>query len=61
MVDRVPTYSAEQSRAIDAQCLSDLGLSGTELMARAAAAALDELLDSWPDAVRLAVVCGKGN
>ncbi|HET7267637.1 MAG TPA: NAD(P)H-hydrate dehydratase [Oleiagrimonas sp.] len=46
---------------MDAHAIGVLGISGDELMRRAARAALDELRHRWPEARRIAVVCGPGN
>lgn len=53
-------YSAAQTRAIDASIIAG-GLSGLELMQRAADALWLELLKHWPQASQLTVLCGKGN
>ena len=53
-------YSAAKTRAIDASIIA-AGLSGLELMQRAAEALWLELLQQWPHANQLTVLCGKGN
>jgi len=62
----VPLYTAEACRAIDAmamQPLTDggLGVSGQELMQRAAQFALDTLLSRCPNTAVISILCGKGN
>ena len=54
-------FRAEQVRELDRRAIQDYGIPGYELMQRAAAAALDLLGRSWPQARRIAVVCGGGN
>jgi NAD(P)H-hydrate epimerase len=54
-------YTVEQVRAIDRRAIDDLGISGFELMNRAAAAAFAGLRRRWPQARRIAVFCGPGN
>lgn len=56
-----PLYDSHAARAIDRAAGERAGLSGHELMARAARAALDALRTHWPAARRLLVVCGGGN
>ncbi|MBQ0742421.1 MAG: NAD(P)H-hydrate dehydratase [Pseudomonas sp.] len=53
-------YSAAKTRAIDASIIA-AGLSGLELMQRAAEALWLELLQQWPHTNQLTVLCGKGN
>lgn len=54
-------YTAEQSRAVDGCAIEKHGLSGPTLMARAARAAFDHLLASYPNVSRIQVLCGPGN
>ena len=54
-------YSAAQVRALDAYEIEKRRVPGFTLMTRAAEAALKTLLGRWPQAKRLAVVCGPGN
>src|SRR5580698_6133028 len=54
-------YTVEQVRALDRRAIDDLGISGFELMSRAAAAAFAALCRHWPQARRVAVFCGPGN
>lgn len=54
-------YTVEQVRALDRRAIDDLGISGFELMSRAAAAAFAWLRKQWPDARHIVVFCGPGN
>jgi NAD(P)H-hydrate epimerase len=54
-------YSAAQVRALDAFEIEKRRVPGFTLMTRAAEGALETLLARWPEARRLAVVCGSGN
>ncbi len=56
-----PLYTAEQTRALDRRAIDGHGIPGITLMARAARAAFDSLLASWPEPERLQVLCGTGN
>ena len=57
----LPLYSASQIRAIDGHAIETLGLTAYELIGRAGAAAWAVLHKQWPQARRIAVVCGPGN
>lgn len=48
-------------RELDRRAIQELGIPGYTLMQRAAAAAFAELRRRWPQARRLAVLCGPGN
>src|SRR5690606_21578262 len=54
-------YSAEQVRRLDHIAITELGIPGHELMARAGRGAFEELRRLWPAARRIAVLCGGGN
>lgn len=54
-------YTTAQVRALDAHAIDVLGISGHELMHRAARAAFDVLRQRWPQARRIVVACGPGN
>ena len=54
-------YSAAQVRALDAWEIEKRRVPGFTLMTRAAEGALKILRARWPQAKRLAVVCGAGN
>src|SRR5688572_21393900 len=55
------SYSAAQVRALDAWEIERRRVPGYTLMTRAAEAALKLLRARWPQARRVAVVCGTGN
>ncbi len=54
-------YRAEQTRELDRLAMGEFGISGTILMERAGDAAFSVLTTAWPQARRLAVLCGNGN
>lgn len=54
-------YSAAQVRDLDARAIRDLPVPGYTLMQRAAQASFDVLRARWPEAGRIAVLCGPGN
>lgn len=54
-------YRAAAVRELDRQAIEIHAVPGIELMNRAGAALLDELIVRWPDARRIVVVCGGGN
>ncbi|MBX3707224.1 MAG: NAD(P)H-hydrate dehydratase [Pseudomonadales bacterium] len=54
-------YNAAQCRALDRLAIDQQATPGFTLMTRAGQAALDCLLERWPDARALTVCCGKGN
>lgn len=54
-------YTVDDMRRIDRAALDALGISGSELMRRAASDALRSLHRRWPQARRLRVHCGPGN
>jgi NAD(P)H-hydrate epimerase len=62
-MSRLPAavHSAAEVRALDRYAIETQGIPGYTLMQRAAEAAFDLLLASWPGARRLLVVCGAGN
>ncbi|HVB84264.1 MAG TPA: NAD(P)H-hydrate dehydratase [Rhodanobacteraceae bacterium] len=53
-------YTAAQARALDAAAIAG-GIAGSDLMRRAAAAALAVLRARWPEARRIVVLAGPGN
>lgn len=57
----VKLYSADQVRELDRRAIEDAGIPGYTLMQRAARAAFEALRDQWPQARRVAVLCGPGN
>ena len=56
-----PLYRAARVRELDRVAIEDFGMPGMVLMERAGLASFQGLLDHWPGARRLAVVCGIGN
>lgn len=54
-------YSARSVREMDRLAIESHGISASELMQRAGAAAWRCLRRRWPDARRIAVYCGAGN
>jgi ADP-dependent NAD(P)H-hydrate dehydratase / NAD(P)H-hydrate epimerase len=54
-------YTVEQVRALDRRAIDDLGITGFELMSRAATAAFAALCRHWPEARHIVVFCGPGN
>jgi hydroxyethylthiazole kinase-like uncharacterized protein yjeF len=54
-------YTVEQVRALEQAALAALGISGHDLMRRAASAALGSLCRHWPQARRIDIYCGPGN
>jgi NAD(P)H-hydrate epimerase len=61
MIRPTAIYSAAQVRALDAYEIGHRHVPGYTLMTRAAEAALQVLRARWPQARRVAVVCGAGN
>lgn len=57
----VSLYTTSQVRAIDQSATRDAGVSGFELMQRAAAAVWRETVARWPHARRMVVLAGPGN
>ena len=54
-------YSVAAARALDRRAVDTFGLDADVLMRRAGAAAWRVLLERWPDAQHIGVVCGPGN
>jgi ADP-dependent NAD(P)H-hydrate dehydratase / NAD(P)H-hydrate epimerase len=54
-------HTAAQSRAADIRAITELGVTGFELMLRAGRFALDRLLAAWPAAGVISIFAGKGN
>ena len=54
-------YSVVQVRVLERAAIESLGISGYELMRRAARCAFDYLRGRWPDARCVLVLCGNGN
>jgi hydroxyethylthiazole kinase-like uncharacterized protein yjeF len=56
-----PLYSADQVRELDRRAIVEHGIAAYELMQRAARACWQRIVERWPDARSLCVVCGTGN
>lgn len=54
-------YRAAQVRELDRIAIEEYAIPSDELMRRAGVAAFSELRRRWPEARRLAVLCGRGN
>lgn len=54
-------YTVEQLRVLERSAFAVLAVSGTDLMRRAASAALNSLRRHWPQARRISIYCGPGN
>ena len=57
----LPLYRAKQVRELDRIAIEDLGIPGICLMERAGSAAFNRFKSCWPQARRLAILCGTGN
>lgn len=54
-------YTADQVRQLDQIAIDGYGISGFELMGRAAKATFDAICQKWPDLQSMQVFCGGGN
>jgi ADP-dependent NAD(P)H-hydrate dehydratase / NAD(P)H-hydrate epimerase len=54
-------HTVEQLRVMESAALAALGISGHELMRRAASAALNSLRRHWPQLRQICIHCGPGN
>ena len=57
----LPVLDNEAMREADRHTIEDLGIPGLELMENAAAGVVDALRDSYPEARRILILCGRGN
>jgi hydroxyethylthiazole kinase-like uncharacterized protein yjeF len=57
----LPVLDAAQMREADRRTISELGIPGTELMEKAGQAVAAEVRRRWPQARKVAVLCGRGN
>lgn len=57
----LPVLDNEAMREADRHTIDDLGVPGLELMENAAAGVVDALRDSFPEARRILILCGRGN
>src|SRR5688572_29706354 len=56
-----PLHDADSMRATDRAAIDEHGISGSELMRAAGAAAVSVLRSRFPAAHRVAILCGGGN
>ena len=54
-------YTVKQLRVLERSAFAAMDVSGTDLMRRAASAALNSLRRHWPQARRVSIYCGPGN
>jgi ADP-dependent NAD(P)H-hydrate dehydratase / NAD(P)H-hydrate epimerase len=54
-------YTAAQTRELDRCAIQEHKIPGIRLMSRAANAAYNSMLETWPDPVCIQVLCGTGN
>jgi NAD(P)H-hydrate epimerase len=54
-------HTVEQVRVMEHEALTALGITGYQLMRRAASAALSSLRRHWPQSRRVCICCGPGN
>jgi len=57
----LPVLDNEAMREADRHTIEDLGIPGLELMENAAAGVVDALRDTYPEARRILILCGRGN
>lgn len=57
----VPVYETNQIRTLEQRAMDQFNVDGQLMMQRAGHAAFLRLLQSWPNAKHIAVVCGGGN
>jgi len=57
----IQLYDQQALKALDRNTIEIYGIAGDVLMKRAAAAALAQLRECWPQAQRITVICGIGN
>jgi len=57
----LPVLDNEAMREADRHTIEDLGVPGLELMENAAAGVVDAVRDSFPEARRVLILCGRGN
>lgn len=59
--DKLPVYTIEQVREIDRLAIQEQAIPGYELMQRAANALFVAIMEHYPQARSLCIVCGAGN
>jgi NAD(P)H-hydrate epimerase len=57
----LPVLDNEAMREADRHTIEDLGIPGLELMENASAGVVDALRDTYPEARRFLILCGRGN
>ena len=57
----LPVLDNEAMREADRHTIEDLGIPGLELMENAAAGVVDALRETYPEARRILILCGRGN
>jgi len=57
----LPVLDNESMREADRHTIEDLGVPGLTLMENAATGVVDALRDSYPEARRILILCGRGN
>jgi len=57
----IPVLTAEEMRSADRRTIEEIGLPGAVLMENAGAAVANAILERFPAARRLLILCGKGN
>ena len=57
----VPLYTAVEMRTVDRLAIDEVGIPSAVLMERAGMGAAGEILNWFPDALNVAIVCGPGN
>lgn len=60
-VSALPLYQTNEVRELDKLAIKHQGITSYQLMCRAAQAALNVLLEHWPNAKHIEVCCGLGN
>jgi len=59
--NKLPVYTIEQVRELDRLAIQDQGIPGYVLMERAAAALFAAIIEHYPKARSMCIVCGSGN
>lgn len=59
--NKLPVYTIEQVRELDRIAIQEQGIPGYVLMQRAAAALLAAVIEHYPKACSMCIVCGAGN
>lgn len=58
---KLPVYTIEQVRELDRRAIQEQGIPGYVLMERAAIALFDAIIEHYPQAHSMCIVCGVGN